>query len=174
MCRFGPRIGSRSHQRIPIDSGCQNRVSTDASPWARSSEARPLLRIDMTPHLTDGSRRLLLAWVTYSTDAPKVVTRCRNAKCRCGWMRCNVCNACQCKCNANVSAKVNTAKNADAAQDDDDVGLVCSARKESAKMMQKKNAKRETRCNAKTWQLIQICATRRERKVQLVPVQGAS
>ena len=71
--------------------------------------------------------------------------------------------------NANVSAKVSTAKNADAAQDDDDVGLVCSARKESAKMMRKKNAKRETRCSTKTWQEGQTCAIRRERKVQLVP-----
>ena len=76
--------------------------------------------------------------------------------------------------NANVSAKVSTAKNADVAQDDDDVGLVCSVRKESAKMMRKKKAKREMRCSAKTWQEGQTCATRRERKVQLAPAWGAS
>ena len=28
MCRFGPRFGSKSYQRIPIDSACQNGVST--------------------------------------------------------------------------------------------------------------------------------------------------
>ena len=35
--------------------------------------------------------------------------------------------------NANVSAKVSTDKNADAAQDDDEAGLVCSTRKEKCK-----------------------------------------
>ena len=48
-------------------------------------------------------------------------------------MRCKVCNAGQCKCNANVNAKVSAAKDVDAAENDDDVGLLCNARKVKCK-----------------------------------------
>ena len=92
--QFGEMVGFAASEHIPPESFAdewhQIRVSTDAPPWARSRVPRLLLKVDKTPHpmLTRG-QCLLSAWVTYSVDAPKVVTRCHNANADVGTkMRC--------------------------------------------------------------------------------------